>query len=813
MKVLKFGGTSVGSPEMIRRVFGIVRSATSEEPVVVVVSAFGGVTNILEDLAAGASGGAGVKEDISTLRKRHLDAIESLITDEEIRKEAIQTVVGFCNDLESICEGVRLVSELTPRTRARILSAGELMSYTIISDYFKAEGLSCLGVDSRNLIVTKGELLAGDVMKPETFERLGSLQGQADVVVIPGFIARDHDGDTSTLGRGGSDYTAALVAAALSASVLEIWTDVSGVMTADPKLVRKAHPIAHLSYAEAMELSFFGAKVIYPPTIQPLVKAGIPIRIKNTMRPDDDGTLISTPAQDPETTVKGISSIPDVGLITVTGSGMIGVPGTAMRMFQAMWRNKLNVLFITQSSSEHTITAGLLEGDAAKAAGALREEFVYELERGHIDEILLETGLSLMAAVGDGMQRRPGIAARLFGLLGDNGINIRAIAQGSTERNVTFVVNTSDSAKALNVIHEGFFLSRNKVAHLFNIGVGNVGKALIGQLASQISILKEEQFLELRLSGLANSKKMVFEQSGLDASSGKTLIEDGTDFDEEKFVDRIIEMNARNSVFIDNTGSAEIAKVYPRLLANSIHVVTSNKIAASSPYEHYEAIQALAAESGVQFRYETNVAAGLPVINTMRDMLMTGDRIRRIEAVLSGSLNYIFNHIGENTPFSQAVRQAREAGLTEPDPAIDLSGLDVRRKILILARESGLRMEMEDVRQGLIIPEGLQLGTPWEELFEMIKEKDAQIEEGRRKVIAEGKAWRFMATLQNGEAEVGVQVIGPDHPAWVLEGMDNLVLIYSDRYPEQPLVIKGAGAGPEVTASGVLSDVLRIVNG
>jgi len=813
MKVLKFGGTSVGSPEMLRRVLNIVRDSAKLDQLIIVVSAFSGVTNTLEEHAQSSMSGKADNSIIGKLRSDHLAVVDNLFTDMKLISEVTEHVDSICNDLTKICRGVQLVGELTQRTSARILCVGELMSYSIIAAYFESEGIDCVGIDSRDLIVTKGDLLSGEVITDQTDTLLRALQGRANVVVIPGFVARDEEGRTSTLGRGGSDYTAALVAQATSAGSLEIWTDVSGVMTADPRLVGRAHPIELLSYAEAMELSFFGAKVIYPPTIQPLVQSDIPVWIKNTLRPDDKGTLITSATVDTNTTVKGISSIPDIGLITVSGSGMIGVPGTAMRMFTAMSTHDLSVLFITQSSSEHTITVGLKEEDAIEAHGHLMQAFEFEIEREIIDEIILETGLSLMAAVGDGMREHPGVAAKLFGLLGENGINIRAIAQGSTERNVSFVVKTTDTKKGLNAIHEGFFLSRNRVAHLFDIGVGNVGKALLGQLVSQQNSLREDQHLELRLSGLANSKKMSLVSHGIEIENWEDALHNGLDFNARQYAEEIVRMNVRNSVFIDNTGSSDIAQLYGYLLQNSIHVVTSNKIAASSSLDDYNNYKKLASEHGVQFRYETNVAAGLPVINTIKDMLMTGDKIHRIEAVLSGSLNYIFNKISPDLPFSEAVRQAREKGLTEPDPAIDLSGLDVQRKLLILARESGLKLEMSDVGKSTMIPDTLEMGSTWDDLHDYLKTQDAVIEEQRLLIEKQGKKWRFMATLDNGIAVVGIEAIDDMHPAWVLDGMDNLVLIYSERYASQPLVIKGAGAGPQVTASGVLADVLRIVNG
>jgi aspartokinase/homoserine dehydrogenase 1 len=813
MKVLKFGGTSVGTPDMIRRVTEIVRDQSQLDKLIVVLSAFSGVTNRLESLAHAAEAGQQVSDEIATIRHRHIETIETLITDPEKRHAVLTLVDSLCTDVADICRGISLVKELSKRSLARLLSAGELLSSNIITAFLAQQEIDCSWQDSRAYFVTEGDVLNGAVVWNETQRRLTDLSSlEARIVVMPGFIARNKEGHTTTLGRGGSDYTAAIIAGTLPAEALEIWTDVNGVMTADPRLVSRAHPIGQLSYAEAMELSFFGAKVIYPPTIHPLIKHEVPLWIKNTMNPADHGTVIDGRSQEGDITVKGITCISDISLVTISGAGMVGVPGTAMRLFRALSDNAVNVLFITQSSSEHTITVGLDRKDAAQAVDVLRYEFQVDIERGNVDAIDPELDLSLIAAVGDNMKNRPGIAGKLFGLLGDNGINIRAIAQGSTERNVSFVVKGEDTRKALNVLHEGFFLSQSRVIHLFNIGVGNVGATMLDQLQQQADSILDGYNVEMRIAGLANSTKMLLQAQGIPLDSWKSSLHDGDHFNAETFVRSIRQLNLRNSIFIDNTASAAIADLYLPLLQANTHVVASNKIAASSPFENYELLKKTAAERGVQFLFETNVAAGLPVIKTIRDMLLTGDRIHRIEAVLSGSLNYIFNTISSECKFSEAVTQARELGLTEPDPAIDLSGLDVQRKILILAREAGFSMNMQEVGKEFMLPDSVEMGLPWKDLLARLQDQDASIEKQRAEIAGAGKAWRFMAVMADGKASVGIRAITEEHPAWHLGGKDNLVLIYSDRYSEQPMVVKGAGAGPQVTASGVLADILRIVN-
>ena len=812
MKVLKFGGTSVGSVEALRRVGRIIADGAEGDQSVVVVSAFAGITNQLEDLASRA-----IQENaehmVEQIRARHLEVIDELIEDSAQAANLRERVVNLTFQLGELCRGVGLLEELTSRTRARILSAGELLSGAILAAYIESFDVEVAFADSRDYFITSGDPLSGEVLMDQTLERLSAIPGMARVVVMPGFISRDERGFTSTLGRGGSDYTAAIAAAALSANELQIWTDVSGVMTADPRLVPRAHVIESLTYEEAMELSYFGAKVIYPPTMQPLIHARVPLVIKNTYEPDHPGTIIADQTDSEGTIVKGISRIQDISLLTVTGPGMIGVPGTAKRMFDAIARRALNILFITQSSSEHTITVGLLETDASDAEAALRDEFKWELMHGYVDDISRENNLALVAAVGEGMKHRPGVAAKLFGLLGDNGINIRAIAQGSTERNVSFVIETGDSAKALNVLHEGFFLSPVKVAHLFAVGVGNVGAAMLGQLSQQLDALREHHKVEIRLAGLANSKKLAINPDGIDPADWQSALETGEDYSLDTLASQLEQLNLRNSIFVDNTGSSEVAAQYGELLDNNVHVVASNKIAASSEMSNLEKLRATAAKRGVKFLYETNVAAGLPVISTIRDLMLTGDRVHKIEAILSGSLNYIFNNLSADVPLSEAVSQARELGLTEPDPGIDLSGLDVKRKILILAREAGHDLELSDISEGLLVPQGIAPGRAWEDLKSELETNNQSVEAQRLEVEGTGRKWRFVASLDGNEAQVGVVAIDQSHPAWYLEGKDNLVLVYSDRYHEQPLVVKGAGAGPEVTAGGVLADVLRIVNG
>ena len=631
--------------------------------------------------------------------------------------------------------------------------------------------------------------------------------------MVPGFISSTCDSEPSTLGRGGSDYTAALLGNYLNASLIDIWTDVSGMLTAAPNIVSAAYPIKSMSYEEAMELSYFGAKVIYPPTIQPALEKKIPIGIKNSYAPDDEGTMITEHPNHGDATVKGFSSIGNISLITVSGSGMIGVPGVAMRAFKALCMGNVNVLFITQSSSEHTICVGIYTNDAEQACARLNEEFAIEIERKIVHAIESEDGLAIIAVVGDKMREQVGIAGKAFRLLGENGINIRAIAQGATERNISIVIKEKEVAKALNALHDGFFLSKYKRVHLFMVGVGTVGGTMLDQLRDQTDFLKNEYGIDIRVVGISNSKKMIFNRKGIDLANWRDLLANATEAANlPAYVENIKQLNLRNSIFIDNTASHELPKMYSRVAQLSIPIVASNKIMASSPLKTYLEFKKEVKACGVKFLHETNVAAGLPVLKTIEDLVASGDKIVKIQAVLSGSLNYIFNTISSDVPFSQAVVQAREKGLTEPDPAIDLSGLDVRRKILILARVGGNMLELDDVMKNDIIPENELKASNFDELLANLKRNDAKIEAIRAESAAAGKKLRYVAEFDNGKAVTGLQSVDASHPAYNLDGMDNIILLYTRRYHDQPLVIKGAGAGPGVTASGVFADMMRLAN-
>ncbi|MEP6647185.1 MAG: bifunctional aspartate kinase/homoserine dehydrogenase I, partial [Saprospiraceae bacterium] len=621
-------------------------------------------------------------------------------------------------------------------------------------------------------------------------------------------------GESTTLGRGGSDYTAAIFAGALEASRLEIWTDVNGMLSADPRLVRDTITIPTMSYEEAMELSYFGAKVIYPPTIQPAMLRRIPIIILNSFDPEHPGTTISRNPEQGPYFVKGLTCIQDIALVTVSGSGMIGVPGVAQRLFQALSEENINILFITQSSSEHTICFAINRQDDVVAKKAMEKAYEYEINLRKIDPIHIEYDLALVAVIGDGMRERSGIAGKLFSLLGENGINIRAIAQGSTERNISFVVNQHNATKTLNVLHEGFFLSKFKTVHLYLLGTGNVGATLIKQIAVGQKYFKQAGSLDLKLCGIGNSKQTYLDPLGIDLDNWESLLKlQGKSVSLDDLKNQIREFNLRNSILIDVTASEEVSKIYEDLLACNVHVVTANKIAASSSYESYKRLKETSAKHNVKFLNETNVGAGLPIIKTIRDMVLTGDRIHKIQAVLSGSLNYIFDRIGsDGCLFSVAVTEAREKGYTEPNPALDLSGKDVMRKILILSRETGLKLEMSDIKNKSFLPAGTLDANGWDELLVNLKKLDTTFEKERKELAELNKRWRYMASIDEGDVTTGLEVIDSTHPAYHLKGTDNIILMWTDRYVNRPMVIAGAGAGPEVTASGVLADVISISN-
>ena len=807
MKVLKFGGSSVGTPECILKVKSIVESQV--EPSVVVISAFQGVTDQLIKVSKLAmERDDSYKDMLSGIEQRHYQTVKELFRVNQ-QSNILAGIKVLINELEETLHGVFLLQDLPAKTHDTIVSFGERLSSFIISLKINDAYL----VEIRDLIKTDSQYGKAHVLFSQTYpliaEHFKSLQKYA---VVPGFIASNEKGETTTLGRGGSDYTAAIIAAGVDASVLEIWTDVDGFMTADPRKVEKAYAIESLSYAEAMELSHFGAKVLYTPTIHPVLEKRIRIHIKNTFFPEKKGTAIGmqeiVPSQSP---IKGISSIDHVDLVTIQGSGMVGVTGTSMRLFTALAGRNINIILITQASSEYSISFAIHPDATQDAEQAIREEFNHEIEIIHSLRILVEKDLSVIAIVGEGMRHTPGISAKLFQAMGRNGINVIAIAQGSSELNVSVVISNHSLRKAMNVIHEGFFLSHYRELHLFLVGVGTVGSRLLNQIRSQQDKLLSDHHLKVNLIGLSNSKKMIIDHNGIDIESYADLLSEGQPSDLQMFTNRIAELNLRNSVFIDCTAAAEVAESYKHHFNNYVSVVTANKIACSSAYENYRDLKNTAQAKGVKFIFETNVGAGLPIINTMNDLMKSGDRILELEAVLSGTLNYIFNTLDKDNPLSDVIRQAKELGFSEPDPRIDLSGVDVIRKLIILSRESGYKIEEKQVKVSPILPKECFEGDI-EQFWQKVSKYDDEFEQKRAALEKNNQKWRFVARLKNGKASVSLAEVGADHPLYHLEGSNNIIMITTERYKEHPMIIKGYGAGAEVTAAGMFADVLRIAN-
>lgn len=812
MQVLKFGGTSVANAENIKKVVAIVKEAVKKEKTVVVVSALGGVTDLLLGAASlAADGNETYKDKLAVVEQRHLDAVKELIP-VATQSQLLSLVKKSCNEIEDICSGIFLLRELTPRSKDRVASYGEWLSSQIITARFNIEMVQAEWKDARELIRTNSSFTAAEVdfviSNKKVLGYFSSTPG--DLFIVPGFIASDSNGITTTLGRGGSDYTAAIIAAAMDASVLEIWTDVSGMMTADPRLTNNAKIIPHISYQEAMELSHFGAKVIYPPTIQPVMDKGIPVWIKNTFSPEDEGTLIETTATGNTDIVRGISSINNIALISLEGSGMIGIPGFSKRLFEALSNEKINVILITQSSSEHSITVGIDAAYAGKAKQATDAAFANEIALHKVEPLKVENELSIVALVGENMKNHTGISGRMFGAMGKNGVNIRAIAQGSSEKNISAVIATKDVKKAINVLHEEFFETTYKQVNLFIIGTGNVGSKLLQQLQQQFVFLQQHLRLQVKVTGLCNSRKMVLDEEGIDLSNWKERLDNGQLALLHQFAEEIISRNLRNAVFVDVTANADVADIYSKLLEKSISVVACNKVAASSAYSNYKKLKDLAREYNSQFLFETNVGAGLPIIATLNDLVHSGDRIHKIHAVLSGTLNFVFNNYDGEQKFSEVVRQAQKEGYTEPDPRLDLGGTDVMRKILILAREAGYQMDMEQVVNQSFMPEKCMQGSV-NNFYQAMLEEEEHFKKLLNKANEAGCKLKFVASLENGLASVGLQHINPEHDLYHLYGKDNVVLFYTDRYKDQPLVIKGAGAGAAVTASGVFADIIRAV--
>jgi bifunctional aspartokinase / homoserine dehydrogenase 1 len=810
MFVLKFGGTSVAHAENIKKVTEIVREKSAGGKTIVIVSALGGVTDALlhcGTLAAHAD--VAYKEAIGAITQRHLDTIRELLPLTH-QSAVLSKVMQQCNEVEDLCNGIFLLGEFSDRTKDKLLAFGELLSSQIIAAYWSATGLENEWIDTRKIIVTDSQATRAAVDFKATNDRVKTLIGQSDAALFlaPGFVAADAAGVTTTLGRGGSDYTAAIFGAALHATEVEIWTDVSGMMTADPRLVTNAKPIGQISYQEAMELSHFGAKVIYPPTIQPLLQKNIPVWIKNTFAPQDYGTVIKDEAEGNGSIIRGISSINKIALLSLEGSSMVGIPGFSKRLFEALAANSINVILITQASSEHSICVGVDETLADSAQRAVDAAFSQEIEMGKVAPLVVEKGLSIIALVGDNMKSHAGTSGRMFGAMGRNGINIRAIAQGSSERNISAVIASGDVKKAVNVLHEAFFETAYKQLNMYVIGTGNVGGKLLAQLQQQMQYLQEHLRLQLRVVGIANSRKMVFNDNGLKLHNWQEQLLAGEPMQLQDFVELIKQKNLRNSVFVDVTANAAVAGVYDQLLERSISVVACNKIACSSPYVQYQKLKTLAREYNTSFHFETNVGASLPIIGTINDLLRSGDEVKKMQAVLSGTLNFVFNNYDATRPFAHVVRQAQEEGYTEPDPRLDLSGTDVARKIMILAREAGEKLEMEDITNKSFMPESCMQGSV-EDFYAEMENQEAHFKALYEAAHKEGKKLKFVAHYESGKAAVGLHHIDAAHDFFHLYGKDNIVLFYTNRYVDQPMVVKGAGAGAEVTASGVFADIIR----
>lgn len=810
MKVLKFGGTSVGSVKSILCLKQIVENEAKKQPVVIVVSALGGITDkLIATSKLAVAGDEEWKTEFDAMVDRHHKMIDTIITDTKAREDLFIKVDALLDQLRSIYFGVFLIHDLSEKTSDAIVSYGERLSSLIVSTLVKGSKW----YDSREFIKTvdkngkhvlDAELTTELVIK--TFSELPRIS------LVPGFISSDRDSkEITNLGRGGSDYTAAIIAAALNAEVLEIWTDVDGFMTADPKVIKTAYTINELSYIEAMELCNFGAKVIYPPTIYPVCVKNIPIRVKNTFNPESDGTIIKQKIENNLKPIKGISSISGTTLITVTGLSMVGVIGVNRRIFTALAQQGISVFLVSQASSENSTSIGVRDQDAEKAVNVLNNEFAKEIETGAMFPMHAESGLATIAIVGENMKHTPGIAGKLFGTLGRSGISVIACAQGASETNISFVINGKYLRKSLNVLHDSFFLSEYKVLNLFICGVGTVGSKLIEQIRSQYEELKEHSRLKLNVVGIASSHNAIFCREGLDLDNYREQLQASEPSSPEKLRDTILSMNIFNSVFVDCTASKDVALLYQSFLEHNVSVIAANKIAASSKYEDYLKLKTTAMMRGVKFRFETNVGAGLPIIGTINDLCNSGDKILRIEAVLSGTLNFIFNAISAEVPFSETVRLAKEQGYSEPDPRIDLSGTDVVRKLVILAREAGYRVEQEDVEKHLFVPEKYFQGS-LEDFWKNLPALDADFEARRKELEAEGKRWRFVATMDGGKVNVALKTVDRNHPFYNLEGSNNIVLLTTERYKEYPMQIQGYGAGASVTAAGVFANIMSIAN-
>lgn len=810
MKVLKFGGTSVGSVKSILSVKQIVEKEAKRQSVIVVVSALGGITDqLLRTARMACKGDNGWKASYQQMVERHHSMIDTIFQDPIDKVELFNQTDALLEQLRSIFFGVNLIQDLSQRTEDVIVSYGERLSSRIVARLIQGSRW----FDPFMFIKTT-DVGSKHILDPEvTYDLVCQTFHDAPrVAVVPGFIATDcRTGEITNLGRGGSDYTASIIAAALKAEALEIWTDVDGFMTADPKVIKTAYTINELSYVEAMELCNFGAKVIYPPTIYPVCIQHIPIRVRNTFNPSSKGTVIKDEIKNDQKPIKGISSIKGTSLITVSGLSMVGVIGVNHRIFSTLAKEGVSVFLVAQASSENSTSIGVQDADADKAVDVLNKEFAQEIEDGRMFPMHAESGLATIGIVGENMKHTPGIAGKLFGVLGRSGISVIACAQGASETNISFVIQSKYLRKALNVIHDSFFLSEYKVLNLFICGVGTVGGKLIEQIRQQYDRLKETSRLKLNVVGIASSHHAIYDRDGLDLADYRKQLDTSEESTPKKLHDTVIGMNIFNSVFVDCTASKEISNLYQDLLEHNISVIAANKLAASSDYEDYIRLKRTAIARGVKFRFETNVGAGLPIIGTINDLLNSGDRVLKIEAVLSGTLNFIFNEISADVPFSETVRRAKEEGYSEPDPRIDLSGTDVVRKLVILTRESGYRIEQENVEKDLFVPDDYFNGSV-EDFWKRLPLLDAGFEEKRKKIEAEGKRWRFVAEMEAGKAKVSLKAVDRTSPFYNLEGSNNVVLLTTERYKEYPMQIQGYGAGADVTAAGVLANIMSIAN-
>ena len=806
---MKFGGTSVGSVKSILSLKKIVETEARTQPVVVVVSALGGITDkLIATSQLALKGDDKWREEFDAMVTRHHQMIDTIITDDKKRVDLFNKVDQLFDQLKSIYYGVYLIHDLSKKTEDAIVSYGERLSSNIVATLIKGGKR----MNSRDFIRTEKKngkhRLVADLTNQLVRE---AFKDMPEVAVVPGFISRDKDtSETTNLGRGGSDYTAAIIAAALDAEVLEIWTDVDGFMTADPRVIKTAYTINELSYIEAMELCNFGAKVIYPPTIYPVCVKNIPIKVKNTFNPEHPGTLIKDHIENDQKPIKGISSIKGTTLITVTGLSMVGVIGVNRRIFTTLANKGISVFMVSQASSENSTSIGVRDEDANDAVEVLNDEFAKEIETGAMFPMHAESGLATIAIVGENMKHSPGIAGKLFGTLGRSGISVIACAQGASETNISFVVDGKFLRKSLNVLHDSFFLSEYKVLNLFICGVGTVGGKLIEQIRSQYETLMQRNGLKLNVVGIASSKAGIYDRDGIDLENYRELLK-APEAQGKNLRDEVIGMNIFNSVFVDCTASKDIAALYQSFLEHNISVIAANKLAASSDYANYMKLKKTARDRGVWFRYETNVGAGLPIIGTINDLRNSGDKILKIEAVLSGTLNFIFNEIAADVPFSETVRRAKEQGYSEPDPRIDLSGTDVVRKLVILTREAGYKVEQADVEKHLFVPNEYFEGSV-DDFWKKLPALDADFEARRKKLEAEGKRWRFVATMENGVTNVALREVDINHPFYRLEGSNNIVLLTTERYKEYPMLIQGYGAGASVTAAGVFANIMSIAN-